>query len=173
VSWLSAGGFRTQFDFEMNATEFKDAFDPSVRFIATDQITGIYSFLQALDWTEAWPYFCIAFHVTLFMVITSLRHHSTVQGVLFLGMLLAVYMAEYVNEILSQHHRIFTKHQYFDSNGLFISIVVSLPMLLNCTTILVSWIWMSVRLLKEHKVQRSSRASERRKDDEQIKDKRD
>ena len=107
VSWLSAGGFRTQFDFEMNATEFKDAFDPSVRFIATDQITGIYSFLQAvrkalflylrwvhvnaylplqLDWTEAWPYLCIAFYVTLFIVITSLRHHSTVQGVLFLGM---------------------------------------------------------------------------------------
>ena len=107
VSWPIAGGFRTQFDLEMNATEFKDAFDPSVRFIATDQITGIYSFLQAvrtvlylylcwvhvnaylplqLDWTEAWPYLCIAFHVTLFIVITSLRHHSTVQGFLFLGM---------------------------------------------------------------------------------------
>jgi len=121
----------------MDAKEFKEAFDPSVQFIATDQITGIYTFLHALDWTEAWPYLCIALHITLFITITLLRHHSTAQGVIFLGMLLAVYMAEYINEFLSRHHRVFTKHQYFDSYGLFISIVVSLPMLVNCTAILV------------------------------------
>jgi len=156
----------------MDAKEFKEAFDPSVQFIATDQITGIYTFLHALDWTEAWPYLCIALHITLFITITLLRHHSTAQGVIFLGMLLAVYMAEYINEFLSRHHRVFTKHQYFDSYGLFISIVVSLPMLVNCTAILINWLWSSAQLLKEHQVQRASSAAARKKD-EQIKDKRE
>jgi len=157
---------------DMEAKEWKESFDPSVQFIATDQITGIYTFLHALDWTEVWPYLCIAFHITLFITITSLRHHSTAQGVIFSGMLLVVYMAEYVNEFLSRHHRIFTKHQYFDSNGLFISIVVSLPMLVNCTTILINWIWASVQLLNEHRVQRTSKAAARKKDDK-MKDKRE
>lgn len=156
----------------MDAKEFKEAFDPSVQFIATDQITGIYTFLHALDWTEAWPYLCIALHITLFITITLLRHHSTAQGVIFLGMLLAVYMAEYINEFLSRHHRVFTKHQYFDSYGLFISIVVSLPMLVNCTAILINWLWSSAQLLKEHQVQRASSAAARKKE-EQIKDKRE
>lgn len=156
----------------MDAKEFQEAFDPSVQFIATDQITGVYTFLHALDWTEVWPYLCIALHISLFVTIALLRYHSTVQGVIFLGMLLVVYMAEYVNEFLSRHHRVFTKHQYFDSNGLFISIVVSLPMLVNCSAILINWIWTSVQLLNEHQVQRAS-ATAARKKDEQGKDKRE
>ena len=34
---------------DMEAKEFKEAFDPNVQFIATDQITGIYTFLQAVS----------------------------------------------------------------------------------------------------------------------------
>ena len=34
---------------DMDAKEFKEAFDPSVQFIATDQITGIYTFLHAVS----------------------------------------------------------------------------------------------------------------------------
>ena len=53
----------------LNATEFKDAFDQSVRFIATDQITGIYSFLQAVR-TVSSLYLCWV-HVNAYLLPTS------------------------------------------------------------------------------------------------------
>ena len=34
---------------DMEAKEWKESFDPSVQFIATDQITGIYTFLHAVS----------------------------------------------------------------------------------------------------------------------------
>ena len=43
-----------------------------------------------------------------------------------------------LSNVAFNERRVFTKHQYFDSNGLFISIVVSVPMLANCMAILVS-----------------------------------
>lgn len=153
----------------MDEKEFRESINPGVQFVATDQITGIYSFLGALDWTEAWPFLCIALHVSLFIAVISLKNHSSAQGAMFIGMLLVVYMAEYVNEFLSRNHRVFTKHQYFDSNGLFISIVVSVPMLVNCMAILINWIWTSVQLLKAHGVQRAVVAAARKKDEQKDK----
>ena len=51
---------------------------------------------------------------------------------------LTVYIAEDLNEYLANHHKVFTRHQYFDSSGLFISLFMSLPLLLASAFIVVS-----------------------------------
>jgi hypothetical protein len=43
--------------------------------------------------------------------------------------------------------RLFAEEQYFDSNGLFISVVFSAPMILNCTLIVSIWLYQSFSLI--------------------------
>ena len=56
----------------------------------------------------------------------------------FLILVLTVYIAEDLNEYLANHHKAFTRHQYFDSSGLFISLFMSTPLLLASAFIVVS-----------------------------------
>lgn len=55
-----------------------------------------------------------------------------------LSAVLAVYFSESINEYAAQNWSSFSKQQYFDSNGLFISTVFSIPILLNCMLLIVS-----------------------------------
>jgi transmembrane protein 18 len=47
---------------------------------------------------------------------------------------------------------LFSKQQYFDSKGMFISIVFSIPMLFNCMIMVANWLWQSSELLAQLKV---------------------
>lgn len=49
-----------------------------------------------------------------------------------------VYFSESINEYAALNWRTFSKQQYFDDNGLFISTVFSIPILLNCMLLIVS-----------------------------------
>lgn len=49
-----------------------------------------------------------------------------------------VYFSEGINEYAALNWRTFSKQQYFDDNGLFISTVFSIPILLNCMLLIVS-----------------------------------
>lgn len=51
---------------------------------------------------------------------------------------LLVYFSENINELAAIHWKSFSRQQYFDSNGLFISTVFSIPILLNCMLMIVS-----------------------------------
>jgi hypothetical protein len=62
---------------------------------------------------------------------------------------LTVYIAEDLNEYLSKNYKAFTRHQYFDSSGLFISLFMSLPLLLASAFIVVSIFDIFFIVLKE------------------------
>lgn len=49
-----------------------------------------------------------------------------------------MYFSETINELGAEHWQSFSRQQYFDSNGLFISTVFSIPILLNCMLMIVS-----------------------------------
>lgn len=46
-------------------------------------------------------------------------------------------MSEYINEVAAHNWQTFSRQQYFDSNGLFISTVFCIPLLLNCMILIV------------------------------------
>lgn len=64
-------------------------------------------------------------------------HFSPLLSCLFLSVSV-VYFSESINEYAALNWRTFSKQQYFDDNGLFISTVFSIPILLNCMLLIVS-----------------------------------
>lgn len=48
-----------------------------------------------------------------------------------------VYFSETINEYAAFNWKMFSRQQYFDSKGLFISVVFSVPILLNCMLMVV------------------------------------
>lgn len=59
------------------------------------------------------------------------------------------YFSEYLNEMAAKNWKEFSQEQYFDSNGLFISVVFNAPLILNCCLIVILWLIETYHLLIE------------------------
>lgn len=115
-------------------------------------IDGLFTYLQSLDWNEPWLFGVGAFYVFLFGGLYLSRRNSAIQSFSFVFMLLTVYMAEDLNEYFAHNHKLFTKHQYFDSSGLFISVIMSGPLLLASAFIVANWFYVSSQLMTQVKI---------------------
>ena len=62
------------------------------------------------------------------------------QAAYFCLLCIGIYAAEYLNEWCAKNWRLISsKHQYFDSPGLFISVVYSMPILFNLLVLVIVW----------------------------------
>ncbi|KAK0055828.1 transmembrane protein 18-like isoform X1 [Biomphalaria pfeifferi] len=116
-------------------------------FIKTTQITGIWSYLETVDWTEPWLTVLLGFHVFTFLVTFSTRNFPMLQAGHFFILLLLVYFAESLNKLAANNWQLFSKQQYFDSRGMFISLVWSVPLLVNTLVIVMLWLLTSSQLM--------------------------
>ncbi|KAH0946839.1 hypothetical protein HN011_008564 [Eciton burchellii] len=136
-------------------------------FIATDSIDGIWPFLQSIDWRDPWLAVLLTFHIAITMTALMTRNHANFQIILFLVLLLLVYFSESINEVAATNWMVFSRQQYFDSKGLFISIVFSVPILMNCMIMVASWLYQSSQLMTSLKrAQLRQRAKNRQLDSE-------
>lgn len=108
---------------------------------------NIGSILVQVDWTEPWLVGLITFHIVILSLTLLTRDRGNVQAGLFVVALLLVYFSEALNELAAQHWRAFSSQQYFDSQGMFISLVFSAPLLLNCIIMVGQWMWTSGTLM--------------------------
>ncbi|XP_020288130.1 transmembrane protein 18 [Pseudomyrmex gracilis] len=115
--------------------------------IATDSIDGIWPFLQSIDWRDPWLAVVLTFHIVVTMTALMTRNHANFQIILFLVLLLLVYFSETINEVAATNWMVFSRQQYFDSKGLFISVVFSVPILMNCMIMVASWLYQSSQLM--------------------------
>ncbi|XP_013772146.1 transmembrane protein 18-like [Limulus polyphemus] len=115
--------------------------------IESKEIFSIMKLLEEVDWTEPWIILLLVFHgfITVLAVVT--RNHGNIQAVLFCLLLLMVYFSEVLNEWAARNWRLFARDQYFDSSGVFISIMFAAPSLLNCLFLVCQWLWISGTLL--------------------------
>ena len=92
------------------------------------------------DWTEWWLVSVQTFHVLMFcfVVISHRANWHLMSAITFLFLLTLMYFAQTLNTIAAQNYDQFTNEQYFDSDGLFITLVLLLPCALNCILFIVS-----------------------------------
>ncbi|XP_037276123.1 transmembrane protein 18 isoform X1 [Rhipicephalus microplus] len=108
---------------------------------------NIGSLIFQVDWTEPWLMCLVTFHIATFSLTLLTRDRGNVQAVLFMIALLLVYFSEALNDLAARHWQAFSSQQYFDSQGMFISLVFSTPLLLNCIIMVGQWMWTSGTLM--------------------------
>ncbi|XP_066142228.1 transmembrane protein 18 [Euwallacea fornicatus] len=116
-------------------------------FIDISKIEGFVSFLASIDWKDPWLIGLFTFHLSIFMMALLTRNYGNFQALLFFILLLLVYFSENINAMASSHWKLFSRQQYFDSNGLFISVVFSMPILINCMLMVGNWLYQSTQLM--------------------------
>jgi len=104
--------------------------------VNSKEIDSIYKFLAHVDWSEPYLQYLILFHILTFLCVILTRKRVNFQGTLFVILLATIGCSEMINEYMANNHKKFFKQQYFDSYGMFISLVYSAPVLVNCVIIL-------------------------------------
>ncbi|XP_045157762.2 transmembrane protein 18-like [Mercenaria mercenaria] len=148
------------------ADDSRNDFRGPINPIRVNEIDGLIKYLQSINWTEPWFCGLAAFHLTCAILTVLTRNKGVLQAIYFSVLMILVFCAEYINEWAAKNFKLFASEQYFDSNGLFISIVFSMPLLMNCLVIVISWLWdvgMLIHNVKQLKIKQRSRQAEKQK----------
>ncbi|VVC97267.1 unnamed protein product [Leptidea sinapis] len=81
---------------------------------------------NCIEWGDPWLIALLSFHILVTFTCLSTRNY-----------ILLVYFSENINEVAAKNWNLFSRQQYFDSKGLFISVVFCIPILLNCMIMVI------------------------------------
>ncbi|KAJ2944580.1 hypothetical protein O0L34_g3931 [Tuta absoluta] len=120
-------------------------------FIEVNEISDFVSYIRSIEWRDPWLIALVSFHIIITFTCFSTRNYGNFQVILFMTLLLLVYFSESINEVAARNWALFSRQQYFDSKGLFISVVFSIPILLNCMIMVGSWLYQSTQIMAKLK----------------------
>jgi len=111
-----------------------------------NDIASIKFVFTSIDWTTDTFLASLLglFYCSCIFLTYVTRKHLNIQAVYFVLMCAGIYFAENINKFCAKNWKQFSvKNQYFDSRGLFISVVFSVPLLLNLLVIVFLWMRMA------------------------------
>jgi hypothetical protein len=112
---------------------------------------NVSAFTAAVDWGEGWIRALLAHHVLLLVLMVTTRARYYHQCAIFGWICTLVWGAERINDACKTRWQSFSKQNYFDKNGIFMSGVLSAPLLLIGFVQLVITLRRSADLLVEVK----------------------
>ncbi|XP_064393388.1 transmembrane protein 18-like [Halichondria panicea] len=136
------------------------------------ELSFIKELWYGVDWTEPWLLCLLGFHVCTFLAIILLRRHIYGQASILAILGVLCVATESVNEFAAKNHQKFARQQYFDSEGLFIITVYAVPLLFNCSIIIVCWlynVWDTMIKVGVMKARRKAKQSDDRDKQKKIK----
>ena len=95
-------------------------------------------FVNAIDWSERWIQAIIATHIVLLGASIIWRRSMAVQLSIFAVGCSIVFCAQPLNSLGADYWEEFARQPYFDSRGAFFSGVISLPLVLIMTVVIVN-----------------------------------
>ncbi|KAH8273461.1 hypothetical protein KR018_002458, partial [Drosophila ironensis] len=112
------------------------------------EISGYWAFLMSINWRDPWLVGLMAAHILTTTTISVLsRNNVNIQFFLFLFLVLTVYFTKSINEYASSKWSTFSGQPSIENNGLFISTVFSIPILLNCMLLISTWFYNSTQAM--------------------------
>ncbi|XP_073135235.1 uncharacterized protein [Henckelia pumila] len=124
-------------------------------------------FFHAINWKEPWLICLVSFHVFLLLLTFLSRKNINFQMCLFLLALGGVYLAERLNHFLAGNWKSFAGQNYFDPQGLFLSVLWSGPLLVIAVLILVNTLFSMCHLIvrwKRAELRHRARAASNKED---------
>lgn len=91
-------------------------------------VDSFWRFIYAVNWNENWIIAILVFEVCFLFITIATQHNWRIQSFLFLFTLAIVCLSKTVNTFAHQNWRSFATENYFDPQGMFITILVSLPL---------------------------------------------
>ncbi|KAG9494554.1 hypothetical protein GDO78_002073 [Eleutherodactylus coqui] len=110
-----------------------------------------------IDWSEPWIIGLLGFHLLCFIITLISFKFYKFQIAHFLLMVGLVSCAEYINEVAAMNWKLYSRQQYFDSSGMFISLAFSAPLLCNTIIIVVHWVYKTLNVMTELKTLQKKR----------------
>lgn len=138
------------------ATSFQRAISEAIRKEVaagggTYGFTSLYelceAFIYAVNWNETWILALLAFYVVLFVAAVLTRKHWQAQFFFLCLSCGLVLSAESLNDWAGHNWRRFATQNYFDSTGLFASIMFATPLLMTALFVLLYGLYETGSLL--------------------------
>eukprot|EP01039_Chlorochromonas_danica_P010225 gene10225-11319_t len=131
-------------------------------------------FRHAIDWTEPFIQGILTFHIILLTLVFFTRKNVEIQFLIFILACGIVFFAENINFWAALHWRELTRQNYFDEHGVFMSIMVSMPLLVIAFIQLVNLLTIvSSELIttKRKEIQQKLKAQKKQQEEEEEKNK--
>jgi len=95
------------------------------------------AFFAAVDFSEPLIIVTLAFHILMLLLVIKTRDYIKVQYFIFMGLLgLCLYLQQF-NVYMNENWNNYTRQNYFDEQGAFVSLFYGMPILGICVLIIV------------------------------------
>ena len=156
---------------------------------APSMYQGLSGFIKEIDWSETWIQSILAVQACILLTLILFRNNMVVQNTVFIlsgtmidsnvcGIVMflllifeyyvavvIIYFADKLNAWGAENWEQFSKHDYFEPNGAFVSLLISAPLLLGMLLILINYsvhfMWTLVHMKKEQLKRQARQAKQR------------